>query len=463
MDPNELLELLDLDGRPPDAPVAAGVVIAPAATSAPDGDAGPTALEVDAWGLRRGRDLVAESPRLRAAGTGEHAAADFFCAAFDPDPRLRGACADPRRHRFLAQLLDTPEYRALHAATRLDDTAAGIAATHFAEQFAALETEESAAGAAPGAGDGMVAEMATLRAVGRAVAAAGQDVTELHEAAGALGMGPGMPGSNDPAAVAALFRRVRGDPALRRICELAGRFRRVAQSRQRTKASHGLDDVVGVEPGGDVGRLLPAELMRLVVPELELDTLRRIVERQALCREYHAAEPAGKGPVIVCLDESGSMSGEKIHTAKALALALAWVARSQRRWCALVAYSGDSGERLLPLPPGRWDEARLLDWLAAFIGKGSDIDVPVRELPRMYAALQAPPGVTDVVFVTDARCRLPAEVRDAFLAWKQSARARLVTLVVDNDPGDLAGVSDEVHVVRSLGPDGDAVGRVLSL
>lgn len=463
MDPNDLLKTLDLDGKPPDAPAASGVVIAPAATAAPHGDAGPTALEVDAWGLRRGRDLVAESPRLRDAGTGEHAAADFFCAAFDPDPRLRASCADPRRHRFLAQLLDTPEYRALHGATRLDDTAAGIAATHFAEQFAALEREESAAGAASGAGDGMAAEMATLRAVGRAVAAAGREVTELHEAAGALGMGPGMPGSNDPAAVAALLRRVRGDPSLLRICDLAGRFRRVAQGKQRMKATHGLDDVVGVEPDGDVGRLLPSELVRLVVPELELDTLRRIVERQALCREQHAVEPVGKGPVIICLDESGSMSGEKIHTAKALALALAWVARSQRRWCALVAYSGDSGERLLPLPPGRWDEARLLDWLAAFIGRGSEIDVPVRELPRMVADLKAPPGVTDVVFVTDAKCRLPTEVREAFLTWKQSARARLVTLVVDNGPGDLAAVSDETHLVHSLTPDADAVGRVLSL
>jgi uncharacterized protein with von Willebrand factor type A (vWA) domain len=295
------------------------------------------------------------------------------------------------------------------------------------------------------------------------VAGAGKEVGELREAAGALGLGPGEPGSNDPRAVAAVFRRVRGDPALRRICELAGRFRRVAQSRQRQKVAHGLDDVVGVEPGGDVGRLLPAELAKLMVPELELDTLRRIAERQTLCREHHAVEPVGKGPVIVCLDESGSMQGEKAHTAKALALALAWVARHQRRWCALVAYSGDSGERLLPLPPGRWDEAGLADWLAAFIGRGSDIDVPVRELPRMYAELKAPPGVTDVVFVTDAKCRLGADLQYRFLDWKRTARARLVTLVIDNTPGDLAAVSDEVHAVRSLAPDSDAVGRVLSL
>jgi hypothetical protein len=38
-----------------------------------------------------------------------------------------------------------------------------------------------------------------------------------------------------------------------------------------------------------------------------------------------------------------------------------------------------------------------------------------------------------------------------------------VTLVLDDPPGDLAHVSDEVHRVRSLAPDADAVGRVLSL
>jgi uncharacterized protein with von Willebrand factor type A (vWA) domain len=463
MDPKDLLTLLDLDGKPPDTRADPGTGVAALGDGAPAA-ASPTALAVDAWGLRRGRDLVAESDRLKGAGTDEFAAADFFAAGFDPDPRLVEACADPRRHQFLAQLLDTPEYRALHAATRLDDTAAAIAATHFAEQFASLKKEVEtgrAAGAAPGCTPGD--EMATLRAVGRAVAAAGTEVAELHEAAGALGMGPGSPGGNDARAVADLFRRVRSDPTLRRICELAGRFRRVAQSKQRLKQTHGLDDVVGVEPGGEVGRLLPVELSRLVLPELELDTLRRIVERQAACREHHAVEPVGKGPVIISIDESGSMEGDKAHTAKALALALAWVARHQRRWCALVAYSGDSGERLLALPPGRWDESGLLDWLAAFIGRGSDIDVPVREMPRMYAALKASPGVTDLVFVTDARCRLPAEVKNHFLEWKVAAHARLVTLVVDNEAGDLAHVSDEVHAVRSLTPDAAAVGRVLSL
>ncbi len=458
MDTKELLKLLDLDGDPPDPPAGPGI-LAPAPDKASPADLSPTALAVDAWGLRRGRDLAAESDRLKAAGIDDYAAADFFWAAFDPDPRLLVDCVDPRRHRFLAHLFDTPGYRLLHTATRLDDTAAGIAAAHFAGQFAAIPGDP--AEAAPAAD--VRGEIAAVRAAGRAVADAGKEVDELREFAAAFGLGPGSPGSTDPAAIAALYRRVRTDPSLGRVCDLAGRFRRVAQSKQRMKGVYGRDDMVGVEPGGDVGRLLPVELARLMVPELELDALRRIAERQALCREYSAAEPAGKGPVIVSVDESGSMQGTKVETAKALALAVAWVARRQRRWVGLVAYSGDTGERLLALLPGRWDEHALADWVSAFLGRGSSLDVPVREMPDYYRRLGAPAGVTDILFVTDAVCRIPADMAARFNAWRRSVKARVVSLVVGSDPGDLSAVSDECHRVAELAPDAAAVGRVLSL
>ena len=118
MDPKDLLRMFDLDGKPPDAPKESGVVVPAPAGVTPPADASPTALAVDAWGLRRGRDLVADSDRLRAAGTDEFAAADFFSAAFDPDPRLNEACADPRRHEFLAQLVGAPALPAFEFSRR---------------------------------------------------------------------------------------------------------------------------------------------------------------------------------------------------------------------------------------------------------------------------------------------------------------------------------------------------------
>jgi uncharacterized protein with von Willebrand factor type A (vWA) domain len=247
------------------------------------------------------------------------------------------------------------------------------------------------------------------------------------------------------------------------MVELAGKYRRVAQSKQRQKATHGMDDMVGVVLDGDLGRLLPHELAKLADDDLADDTLRRLVEQQVMCREYRSLEPVAKGPVILSVDESGSMEGQKVETAKALALAMAWVARMQRRWCALVAYSGDSGERLLALPPGRWDEIKVMDWLEGFIGCGSSLDVPVREMPRIYHELRAPAGRTDVIFLTDALCRIPPELQQQFKGWKQAVQARLITLVIESTPGDLTAISDEIYTVPSLSVTEAAVERVLSI
>jgi uncharacterized protein with von Willebrand factor type A (vWA) domain len=457
MGSDDLLRMLDLDGG--DAPGADAVLFDGAGPGAPARTHNPNAIDLDEWGARRGRELVEATPAL---GVDEHAAADFHAAAFEPDPRLLPACSDPARHQFLSGLFDTPEYRELHASTQLNEVASEIATAHFCRSFAALKRErgEDPRDPAPGS---IEADLAVARAVGRAVEAAAGEVDEAAEAAAAMGYGPGAPGSNDPAAIAAIYRRVRSDPALRRVVELAGRFRRVAQSRQRTKAVHGQDDLVGVGLGGEVARLVPSELARLAFGPTRLDTLRKVAERNAHVYEFRAAEPVGKGPVIIAVDESGSMHGEKGHAAKALGLAMAWVAMRQRRWCALVAYSGDSGERVLVLPPSRRDEAALMGWLSEFIGGGSDVDVPVREMPRMYRDMKAPEGKTDMVWVTDAICRIPAPVREAFLAWKAQARCKLTTLVIGSNPGDLEAVSDETHRIPGLAVDGEAVGRVLSL
>jgi uncharacterized protein with von Willebrand factor type A (vWA) domain len=478
MSNDDLLKMLDLEGREP-APKGEPLAITAGEETKPETPASPTALHLDDWGLRRGLDVLRGSQPLREclAGVGNeerqgHAVADFHAAAFEPDPRLQENCVDPLRLEFIRQLLDTPDYHELHAATALNDTASEIAATAFAAQYAALhreregeEKKEPGKDAVRGHGHGsdFGGEIAVLKHVGRALAEASREVVEAKDAAAALGMGPGAPGSNDPRVIAALYRRVRSDPTLQRICELAGRYRRVAQSRQRRKAAHGMDDMVGVVTDGDLGRLLPHELAKLAIPEFEDDTLRRLVERQVMCREYRSVEPVAKGPIIVSVDESGSMQGDKGHTAKALALALAWVARQQRRWIALVAYSGDSGERLLALPPGRWDEVALMDWLAQFIGRGSSLDVPVREMPRYYEQLRAPAGVTDVIFITDAQCRIPADLREHFIAWKQQVKARLITLVIESSPGDLAAISDEVHQVNSLAVSEAGVEHVLSV
>ena len=234
MSKEDLLRLLDLDGTKASSQESVKLTITPAQANKPKAPTSPTALELDDWGLRRGKEVLADSSRLQELELDENAIADFHGAAFEPEPQLRPDCIDPQRREFVQQLLETPEYQALHTSTLLNEAASAIATVAFAEQFAALREEDTQGK------DPLEQEMATLRAVGKAVNEASKEVGECLEAIAAFGMGPGSPGSNDPRAIAALYRQVRNNSTLRTICELAGRYRRVAQSRQRRKTTHGL-------------------------------------------------------------------------------------------------------------------------------------------------------------------------------------------------------------------------------
>jgi uncharacterized protein with von Willebrand factor type A (vWA) domain len=118
---------------------------------------------------------------------------------------------------------------------------------------------------------------------------------------------------------------------------------------------------------------------------------------------------------------------------------------------------------VLALPPTKWNQAQLYSWLESFIGCGSDQDVPVQEMPAIFTEIGAPLGATDLIYVTDAELRISEKKASAFKAWKRTVQARLISLVLNSDPGDLTSISDEVHLISSLDPTEVGIRKVFSL
>lgn len=433
------------------------------------------------WTRRKGAELVAPGDPeagvdpgvLAKSGVAAEAAADFFAAAFEPELTLTGRCDDAIRHEFLDNLIQTDAYRSLVADTHLNPITAEMASMHFASGYCELvkqRAEDQAEGDGTGdtPRDRMRRGLQAARAAASAAGAAKKDVGEFNDAMEAAGLGPGdNNGKMDPRRAAEMFRRVRSNPTLRKIFEAAGVFRRLAQSRRRRRAIHGADETVGVTLGGDLGRLIPGEVAALagIDEYLELDALRRFAERQSLQYDLTATEAVGRGPVVVVVDESGSMSGRPIEQAKGLALAMAWVARQQKRWVALIGFSGGSDGTLCVLPPGRWDEAALMGWLEHFYSGGTTLDVPIKELPfAMWPKLieaGATRGKTDILIITDAQVNAPEDQVVAFNRWRKAENARVSSLIIGCDPGDLRRVSDECHTIRGLDADDESVAQTL--
>jgi uncharacterized protein with von Willebrand factor type A (vWA) domain len=427
----------------------------------PEAPASPTALVLDDWSMRRGSEWAAgealKSLEKIDKEIRDNVAADMLSAAWEPRPQLVDKCEDPKRLEYLSALLASPEYQSLHKQTKLDTVASELAALKYAQGYAEyaampepesdLEREAQAAGAAAGA-----------------AREAGEEIEGLSEARRSLGGVGDIPGqSMNVEEVKRLYNKIRGNKTLRRIMEVSGRYRRMAKALQMSKPVHGNDETIGIELDNDLSRIVASELVSLSDELLEYDFLRRFTEKQLMVRETKSVESETRGPLVIVVDESGSMHGEPVENAKAMALSILWIAEHQKRWACLVGFAGNTEGNFLVVPPGKRDVNAIMDWLIHFYSGGTTMDVPLDVLPKRWKKLGCPQGRTDIIQITDAFVDVPPKLEKSFLAWKAENDVKMNTIVIGSDPGDLARVSDRVWKVNELNLDADGIAECLSI
>ncbi|GLI68508.1 hypothetical protein VaNZ11_012952 [Volvox africanus] len=113
------------------------------------------------------------------------------------------------------------------------------------------------------------------------------------------------------------------------------------------------------------------------------------------------------GPIILCLDTSGSMRGARETVAKALALECLRGAHRQRRACYLYAFSGPNEVQELQLSVDLDSLDSLLAFLSCSFMGGTDVDAPLKlSLERLA---QKEWSQADILMVTDGEIPNPDE------------------------------------------------------
>ena len=182
------------------------------------------------------------------------------------------------------------------------------------------------------------------------------------------------------------------------IAKLAGRmFKRLAYDGM-PKPSKDLDRVTGIEGGDDVARLLDEEVAMLNVEGANADMLSRLEDRQALQLQMTGETPHGRGPLVIALDESGSMHEQRQIWSKAAAVALARVALNEGRRVRVVHFAMSCVPRDLDLNDA--DSMRELAW--SHLGGGTSIETAIAMSVQQVIELENE-GTTgaDIVFITD--------------------------------------------------------------
>jgi uncharacterized protein with von Willebrand factor type A (vWA) domain len=287
-----------------------------------------------------------------------------------------------------------PAFNRLADDTRGDADASALGVEELIDQLKPIIDEQSA---------NQPQEETVRKLVREGAEAASAAVEEYRDAAAGLqqvmfgaGAGSGGKRSVDDRKVG-LARKLRADPRLRRIAQLAGRFTRIAQQKRRTRVKHGAEEITDVELGNDIGRLLPVELVKLRHPRLHALALRDLLERKSMQYALTGKEQLGKGPLVLLLDRSGSMEDEKDTWSTAMALALMGLAHAEHRTFAVVAFTDQILFEAVVKPGEQLNE----EALNLQCNGGTDIDLAVE---RGLDQIERHPGrlqEADLVLITD--------------------------------------------------------------
>ena len=255
-----------------------------------------------------------------------------------------------------------------------------------------------------------------------------------------------------------LGRRLAGNEKLKKLARMVGRMKFHALALQKKVFERATEELLEVEQGDALHRLLPHELLSLHHPILRKDFYRRFLDQELIQYSLRGIEEKGKGPMIVCLDGSSSMSGDKEIWSKAVTLTLLEIARKQRRLFRSICFSSaDTPLHVLDMNPRDRYEIEtktIMDLAEYFPGGGTDFQRPLDAALDCLKQSRFRKG--DIIFITDGECQVESEWAERFRQEKEKLGFSLFSILIDMGPaslGTLQEFSDRISTIKQLTGD----------
>ncbi|HEX2929449.1 MAG TPA: hypothetical protein VHV54_07035 [Candidatus Binatia bacterium] len=282
-----------------------------------------------------------------------------------------------------------------------------------------------------------------------------EDATEEAETWGnTIGTGERTP----PGQKLELGRRLAGNEKLKKLARMVGRMKFHAQALRKKVFERSSEELLEVEQGDALHRLLPHEMLSLHHPVLRKDFYRRFLDQELIQYSLRGVEEKGKGPMIVCLDGSSSMSGDKEVWSKAVTLTLLEMARKQRRLFRSICFSSaETPLQVLDMNPRDRYEVEtktVMDLAEYFPGGGTDFQKPLDAALDCLRQSRFKKG--DIVFITDGECQVDPQWAENFRAEKDKLGFSLFSILIDVGPaslGTLQEFSDRISTIKQLTGD----------
>lgn len=260
----------------------------------------------------------------------------------------------------------------------------------------------------------------------------------------------------------ALAQKLKHNKELRALAKRLGALRRIWQERKRArKITDSYEAITGARFGNDVTKAFPAEVALAATPEGSALFALKYSQKTILTKDYTShRKDIGKGPIVMYIDVSGSMSGEAEVWSKAIAFVVAEEALKEKREVQVHLFDTRINGSVA-LKTERTDNSKLLDFVGTWsLGGGTSFNAVIAHaLDTAKISDRA-----DVLMITDGN----SEVHDNFIRrlnhFKQNTGVQWSTICINIDVPDICKkFSDELYSVNLYNPDAtiDAVQRCL--
>jgi uncharacterized protein with von Willebrand factor type A (vWA) domain len=240
-------------------------------------------------------------------------------------------------------------------------------------------------------------------------------------------------------------------PQLKELADRLGRYHSLMGEKIWDPTVHGKSEVFSVERSGDIERILPGELVQLGYPSTKYLFYSKLADKSLLTYELRGEgwtqpEKQERGPVVICIDTSGSMRGLPESIAKAVSLAVAKEVNSQSRSVHMILFGSRNETKEFTFNKSENALKSLLGFLNLSFGGGTDFDsalgVALGKLENEEFRL------ADVLFITDGYGEI-TNMNDEIERIKKNQGTRIFTLLVESDDLDATkSVSDETWILH---------------
>ena len=267
-----------------------------------------------------------------------------------------------------------------------------------------------------------------------------QEVTELEKTIQAWGLKTGHGSDNGYAAKIpygvkrSILEKIRSSEYLIKFTDKIGKFKETAVAQQEKKDKTTVVEINSVTNGSKIEDTLSSDMINLCNDVTKKEFYKRMSENQLLTYEKNAEKAKNKGPIIVCLDKSGSMGGygndcdAPLDWGKALSVGILEIAQKQKREFACLAYDTDITDEIVIhkddiVPEKILEVANIAD------GGGTSFTEPLKRCLDLID--QSEFKQADVVFITDGECAISNDFRRKFNQKKEEKEFRVLGVIVD--------------------------------